>query len=96
MTYLAATFTSQDILFLSLALGAIILVIVIAVAIINLVMLIRDIRKVSSTVGDITSKVHSVVITPVSIVSGIVEKVGPIVEGFVARKMEKMTEEEED
>jgi hypothetical protein len=80
-----------DFLYLALAIGAIILVVVIAVAIVNTIFLIRDIRKISSVAGDVTEKFHEVVMTPISVLSSIANVVSPHVENFVKNKVEDMS-----
>lgn len=82
----ALSLSTLDLLYLALALGIIILVIALTVLIVNLTMLVRDARKVTDTVGDISEKVHQIVITPVSIISSVIEKAGPYIEGFIAGK----------
>ena len=85
--------TTVDFLYLALAIGAIVLVVVLAVAIVNTIFLIRDIRKISSVAGDVTEKFHEMVMTPISIVSSFANAVTPHVENFIKNKMDDMGEE---
>jgi len=99
MIYLAAdnlsAFSTLDILYMSLALGAIILTIVISVVLINLTMVLKDVRKISNTAGDLSAKFHSIVATPLNLTSGIIEKAMPHIESFLASKFRKDEEETE-
>jgi len=96
MSYFAATkelttsLTSLDLLYISLVVAVILLSIVIVVAVIQLILVLRDVRKVTDTVGDLTENLHNIVVTPVSVVSRIVETVGPHIEGIVEAQMEKL------
>jgi len=90
MIYLAANnlsnFSSLDILYMSLALGTLVLTIVLAVVLINLAMVLKDIRKISNTAGDLSSKFHSIIVTPLNLTSGLLEKSMPHIESFFAKK----------
>lgn len=85
--------TTVDFLYLALTIGAIVLVVVIAVAVINTILVLRDIRKISSVAGEVTEKFHEVVMTPLSMVSGIANMVTPHIENFIKNKMAESGEE---
>jgi len=93
MFYLAAdnlsSFSSLDVLYMSLALGTIILTIVIAVVLINLAMVLKDVRKITNTAGDLSSKFHSIIATPLNLTSGLLEKAMPHLESFFAKKFNR-------
>jgi hypothetical protein len=80
--------TTLDFLYLSLAAGSIILVIVIAVLAIHATLVLRDLRKISSVAGDVIEKFHGMVLKPINIVSRIADTVGPHIEEFTKDKME--------
>lgn len=84
-----STFTSLDILYLVLSAAILVLVIFLSVVLINLTLVLRDFRKMSRTAGDITEKVHSMVLTPVSYISKIADAISPQVEDYLKSKMKK-------
>ena len=84
------TLNTLDFLYLSLSFATILLVVVLTIAIVNIVLLIRDIRKISHTAGDITEKFHSMVLTPVNLVSKLVEQGSPYLEDFIASQIQKV------
>jgi cell shape-determining protein MreC len=84
-----STFTSLDILYLILSASILILAIFLSVVLVNLTLVLRDFRKMSRTAGDITEKVHSMVLTPVSYISRIADAVSPQVEEYIKNKMSK-------
>ncbi len=86
---IASAISTLDLLYLVLSMGILVLVVLFSVLIIHLVLVIRDLRKISNTAGDITQKFHSMILTPVSFVSKISENLAPHVEDFIKKKFEK-------
>lgn len=86
-----AEFTSLDILFLTLAVATVIGVIILTVFFIHAILLLRDVRKITSVMGEVTNNVHGLVMKPVSMVSKIVETVSPHVEDFAKAQAEKLS-----
>lgn len=84
-----STFTSLDILYLVLSASIIILVVFIAVLLINITLVLRDFRKVSKTAGNITEKVHEMILTPVSYITKISESLTPYIEEYIKKQMAK-------
>ena len=86
---IASAISTLDLLYLVLSMGVLVLVVLLSVLIIHLVLVIRDLRKISNTAGDITEKFHTMILTPVSFVSKISENLAPYVEEFVKKQFEK-------
>lgn len=84
-----STFSSLDILYLVLSVSILVLVIFLSVLLVNLTLVIKDFRKMSRTAGDITEKVHGMVLTPVKYVSKIAENLTPHVEEYIKKQMNK-------
>ncbi len=82
--------TTLDFLYLSLSFATILIVVVLTIAILHIIFLIRDIRKISHTAGDITEKFHSMILTPVSLVSRLVEQGSPYLEDFFTAQVQKV------
>lgn len=82
-------FTSLDILYLVLSAAILVVAILTAVLIINLTLVLRDFRKMSRTAGDMTEKLHSMVLTPISYVSKVAENLSPYVEEYIEKKVGK-------
>jgi cell shape-determining protein MreC len=82
-------FATLDILYMVLSVAILVLAIFLAVLLVQLTLVIRDFRKMSSTAGDITEKFHSMILTPVSYVSKIAEALSPQVEDYIRNKMTK-------
>ncbi len=81
---------TSDILNISLALGFIILVIFLSVAIIYLILVLRDINKITSTVKDTTDQVSNYILKPISLASKLVMNLKPIIE-MIERKVKQRT-----
>lgn len=75
--------TTLDFLYMTLGIGAIILVIVLTVALIQAILVIRDIRKITDTAGSISEHFHDIIVTPLYYVGRISEAVGPQLEKLV-------------
>lgn len=84
-------FSSLDILYLVLSASILVIAILVAVLVINLTLVLRDFRKMSRTAGDMTEKLHSMVLTPISYVSKVAENLSPYVEEYIEKKMSKNT-----
>lgn len=84
-----STFTTLDILYLVLSASILILVIFLSVLLVNLTFVIRDFRKMSRTAGDITEKVHGMVLTPVKYVTQIAETITPHIENYIKKQLNK-------
>lgn len=77
--------SSLDILYLSLALGFIVLVVFTSVMMMYLIMILRDITKVVDNAKDITDKVNEYIVSPVRIASQVAVYMKPVLEAVVNR-----------
>lgn len=84
-----STLTTLDFLYLALSVAVIVLVIVICIALINLTFVLRDVRKISKTAGDVTEKFHSMILTPVNFVSQMSEALLPQLEELIKSQLSK-------
>ncbi len=81
--------STLDFLYLTLAVGFIILVIVGCVALIHVTLIIRDLRKISNTAGNLTENFHNIVATPLFYFGRIAETIGPKIEELIEKKLNK-------
>jgi len=82
-------FSSLDILYLVLSATILITAILLSVLLVNLTLVLRDFRKMSRTAGDMTEKLHSMILTPLSYVSKVAENLSPHIEDYLEKKMTK-------
>ena len=82
--------TTQDFLYLALTVGVAILTTVFTIATIYLILVLKDIRKISNTAGDITQKFHSMILVPISMFTKITETAFPYIEEFVKKHTDKV------
>lgn len=75
--------TSGDILNMSLAISAIVLVIFLSILIFYAILILRDVTKVVDDVAEIVEKVHTTIIEPLKAVDFIIEKAKPYIEALV-------------
>jgi uncharacterized protein YoxC len=71
--------TSADIMRMSFAIGFIVLVVFLAMAILYLVFILRDVSKILDDVKDVTEKVKVSVVSPLRAMNFIIEKITPYV-----------------
>lgn len=82
--------TTQDILNIALAGGFILLVIFICVVSIYLIMILRDISRVTAHAKDTAQKVNDLILKPFKLVSSLASKAQPILE-IVEEKIKEKT-----
>jgi len=83
--------TTGDILNVSLAIGFLVLVIFISMVCFYLVIILRDVSKVTDEVKDIVYKVHKTIVEPLKAIDYLVEKVRPYIETIMESKMSEKT-----
>lgn len=79
--------TSLDFLYIALGVGFIFLVILLSVLLIHLVLVLRDVRKVSNTAGTISEYFQEIVTTPLYYVGKISQLLGPHLETIIKSKI---------
>jgi hypothetical protein len=82
-------FTTLDFLYLALGVCALILVLFLSVALIQVVLVIRDVRKITNTAGSLTEHFHNIILTPLHYLGSISEIVGPHLENFIESRLNK-------
>jgi hypothetical protein len=83
--------TSLDILYIALAVIILLVGILLAIAIVYLIMILRDVSKASYFVRDTAKQVNEFVYKPLSMAHGVIEKLAPIIENL-QRRGEEMAE----
>ncbi len=86
--------TSQDVLFMSLAIGFIVLVIFLSIALMYLIFILRDASMVSHDAKEVAHKVNQVVINPLRFLGSLTDHLKPFIEQIKRRKAKH--EEDED
>jgi uncharacterized protein YggT (Ycf19 family) len=79
--------TSQDVLFMSLAIGFIILVIFLCILIFYAVMILRDVSKVVDDVEEVVTRIHKTVVEPLRALDYLIDKARPYIETLVERRL---------
>lgn len=77
--------TSLDILYISLAVSAILLTIFICVNLVFSVLILRDVSKATEKVRDASEKIHGYVVAPIKNISAFVENITAIVSALQNR-----------
>lgn len=88
--------TSQDVLFMSLAIGFIILVIFLSVAIMYGIFILRDVSKMTQDAREVTDKVNQIVISPLRVVSSLIEHAMPFINSVKSKVEERRRHRDED
>ena len=78
--------TPLEILYISLAVGFLVLVVFICVAIVYLTHILRDVSRVTQRIESLTEKVNDVVLSPIKVLGALFENIGPWVE-ILRKKM---------
>lgn len=81
--------TSGDILNISLAIGFLVLVIFISMVCFYLVLVLRDVSKVTDEVQEIVYRVHKTIVEPLKAIDFIIEKTRPYIETILERKLKE-------
>ena len=81
--------TSADIMKMSFAIGFIILVVFLAMALLYLIFILRDVSKILDDVKDVTEKVRISVVSPLKVVGTIMERVTPYIDRVLSVKKGK-------
>ncbi|PIQ80008.1 hypothetical protein COV81_00150 [Candidatus Peregrinibacteria bacterium CG11_big_fil_rev_8_21_14_0_20_41_10] len=81
--------TTLDFLYLTIGISTIILVIFVSIAIIQLILVLRDLRKITDTAGTITEHFHQIVATPLYYIGKVGEAIGPHLEKLIKDKLKK-------
>lgn len=81
--------SAVDILYLALAIGFIVLVVFVAITLMYLIMILRDVTKVVDNTKEITEKVNEYIVSPVKIATTIAGYMKPIIEALQERIHEK-------
>lgn len=79
--------TSLDILYISLAIGFILLVIFTCIALFYLILVLRDVSKVVSDTEELVGRIHKTIIQPLRAVDYIVERATPYIETIIEAKL---------
>ncbi len=79
--------TSLDVLYMSLAIGFIILVIFLSILIFYAILVLRDSAKMIDNVEQIVNRIHKTIIQPLRAVDYIMETISPYVQAVVERKV---------
>ena len=81
--------TSGDILNMSLAIGFLVLVIFVSMVCLYLVLILRDVSKVTDEIQEIIYKVHKTIVEPLKAIDYLVEKAKPYIEAILERKLKE-------
>lgn len=81
--------TSLDVLYISLALGFIVLVIFLSISLFYLIFILRDVSKITDKAKDTTDVLSEYVLSPVRFFYGLYEKLEPLIEALVAKYSKK-------
>lgn len=84
--------TSLDVLYIVLAAIILLVGILLAIALIYLIFVLRDVSKTSHSIRDTVKKVNDFVYRPLVMANAVMDKVAPILESL-AHKGEKMAED---
>ncbi len=87
--------TSQDVLFMSLALGFIVLVIFLSIALMYLIFILRDTSMMTHDAKEVTHKVNQVVISPLRFLGSLTDHLKPFIDSIKQRKGKHDEEDEE-
>ncbi|MBU1445941.1 hypothetical protein KKD70_01620 [Patescibacteria group bacterium] len=82
--------TSQDVLFIAIAVAVLLLTILLAIAILYLIFILRDASKASFYVRDTAQKINDVVYKPIMIIHSVIDKIQPIMEALHKRGEEAL------
>lgn len=80
-----AALTTKDLMNISITIAVIVLTIILCVALVHAILIMRDVRKVSRTTGEITEGFYQLVLTPLSFMGQISNSVAPQVEKAIKK-----------
>lgn len=80
---------SQTTLYVILSISVGLLTVFLCVALIYLILILRDANKVVEKVKDTAEKINAFVIKPISMASAVVEHVRPLIEAALQKRLEK-------
>jgi sensor histidine kinase YesM len=86
--------SSLDFLYFSLAVFIILIGILLAVAIVYLIFILRDVSKTTYFLRDTMKQVNDFLYTPLMVANSVIEKIGPIIEAAQKRGMEILESQE--
>lgn len=86
--------SSLDFLYFSLAVFIILIGILLAVAIVYLIFILRDVSKTTYFLRDTMKQVNDFLYTPLMVANSVIEKIGPILEAAQKRGMEIIESQE--
>lgn len=86
--------SSLDFLYFSLAVFIILIGILLAIAIVYLIFILRDVSKTTYFLRDTMKQINDFLYTPLMIANSVIEKIGPILEAAQKRGMEIMESQE--
>ncbi|HBB02992.1 MAG: hypothetical protein WCT36_01410 [Candidatus Gracilibacteria bacterium] len=78
--------SSLDVLYLALALSAIIFTIFVSITLAYIIFILRDASKVISDVEELVDKVNGILISPLKFISGLMSYVSPFLESVGKKK----------
>lgn len=81
--------TSTDIMHMSFGIGFLILVIFLAMALLYVIFILRDVSKILDDVKDVTEKVRISVVNPLKVVGTVMERITPYINQVLAVKKGK-------
>ncbi len=79
--------TSLDVLYISLAIGFIVLVIFTCIALFYMILVLRDVSKVVSDAEELVGRVHKTIIQPLRAVDYLIERATPYIETIIEAKI---------
>lgn len=88
--------SSLDFLYVALGIAILLIGILLAIAIIYLIFILRDLSKTTYFLRDTLKQVNDLIYKPIMIANSIMEKIGPIIEAAQKRGMEMMEQREEE
>ena len=80
---------SQSTLYIVLAISVALLTIFLCVALIYLIMILRDVNKISDKVHATVERVNAFVIKPVSLAASVIDHVRPLIEAALERRVKR-------
>lgn len=88
--------TSLDMLHMSLAIGFIILVIFLSIALLYLIFILRDTSKMTQDAREVTDKVNQIVVSPLKMIGYFMDQAKPIVDSVKRKVAEKQRKRRKD
>jgi hypothetical protein len=87
--------TSQDVLYIAIAVAVLLLAILLSVAVLYLIFILRDASKVTFYMRDSAKKINDIVYRPIMMAHSIFEKIQPILEALQRRGEDSINEKAE-